>query len=75
MKDALGSITIETVIAASRTGKVDIAFSGFLIDHQVKSLQTKTARELFAELVVAQDPYLSKWHLNESEVLTESAKH
>ncbi len=64
--------TIETVIEASRDGDVDAAFQGFLIDQQVRTLQTEEARELFAELVAAQEDYLDEWDLAESTVLAEA---
>jgi len=64
--------TIETVVAASRTGDVDQAFQGFLIDEQVSTLQTEDARDLFAELIAAQPDYLDGWDLADSETLAES---
>ncbi|WP_459807950.1 family 4 glycosyl hydrolase [Halopiger thermotolerans] len=64
--------TIETVIEASRDGDVDAAFQGFLIDQQVRTLQTEEARELFAELVAAEESYLQDWALEESSVLAEA---
>ncbi|MFC6906636.1 glycoside hydrolase family 4 [Halalkalicoccus tibetensis] len=64
--------TIETVIEASRTGDVDAAFEGFLIDQQVRTLGTEDAREMFAELIVAEEGYLEGWDLEGSAVLEES---
>ena len=64
--------TIETVIEASRTGDVDAAFQGFLLDPQVRTLQTEDARELFAELVTAVEGYQDGWNLADSDVLAES---
>jgi|GEM_PF-4636171 len=64
--------TVETVIEASRTGDVDEAFRGFLIDPQVRALQTEDARDMFAELASALEPYLDGWNLGESDVLAES---
>ncbi|WP_207586534.1 glycoside hydrolase family 4 [Halomontanus rarus] len=64
--------TIETVIEASRDGDLDAAFQGFLIDQQIRTLQTEDARELFAELVVAEEGYLEEWDLEGSAVLAES---
>ncbi len=61
--------TIETVIEASADGDLDAAFEGFLIDQQVRTLQTEAARELFAELVDIQREYLESWDLEESTVL------
>ena len=66
--------TIETVIEASRTGDLDRAFQGFLIDPQVRSLQTEDARDLFAELVAAEEEYLGDWDVEGSETLSESPK-
>lgn len=64
--------TIETVIEAARTGDVDAAFEGFLLDPQVRTLQTEAARAMFAELVASQDGYLTGWNLADSTVLAES---
>ena len=61
--------TIETVIEASRDGDVDRAFRGFLLDPQVRTLQTEEARELFAELVTAEERFLDDWDLDESDAL------
>ncbi|TYT63373.1 family 4 glycosyl hydrolase [Natrialba swarupiae] len=65
--------TIETVIEASADGDLDAAFEGFLIDQQVRTLQTEAARELFAELVDIQREYLESWDLEESTVLAGSS--
>ncbi|WP_247004276.1 glycoside hydrolase family 4 [Halosolutus gelatinilyticus] len=67
--------TIETVIEASADGDVDAAFQGFLIDQQIRTLQTEDARELFAELVAAEESYLQDWDLEDSTVLAESAAY
>jgi alpha-galactosidase len=67
--------TIETVIEASRTGDVDEAFKGFLIDPQVRTLSPDDSRDMFAELVVAEESYLSMWNLDGSDVLAESPKY
>ena len=67
--------TIETVIEASRTGDVDVAFEGFLHDPQVRTLQTDEAQELFVELVVAEESYLEGWDLDGSTVLAESSAY
>ncbi|OVE84703.1 family 4 glycosyl hydrolase [Natronolimnobius baerhuensis] len=64
--------TIETIIEASREGDIDAAFEGFLIDQQIRTLQTEAARELFAELVAVQEGYLEDWDLSDSAVLEES---
>ncbi|MDS0295645.1 glycoside hydrolase family 4 [Halogeometricum luteum] len=64
--------TIETVVEASRTGDVDHAFRGFLLDPQVRTLQTEAARDLFAELVAAEEAYLDGWDLEASETLAEA---
>ncbi|WP_231187873.1 glycoside hydrolase family 4 [Haladaptatus sp. DYF46] len=65
--------THETLIeAAVDGGNVDLAFQAFLNDPQVRSLQTETARELFAELVDAEADYLDEWNLGGSAVLSES---
>lgn len=67
--------TIETVIEASRTGDVDEAFKGLLIDPQVRTLSPDDSRDMFAELVAAEESYLSMWNLNGSDVLAESPKY
>lgn len=67
--------TIETIIEASADGDLDAAFRGFLIDQQIRTLQTEDARELFAELVAAQEPYLQDWDLEEAAVLEESSAY
>ncbi|WP_121740850.1 family 4 glycosyl hydrolase [Natronorubrum halophilum] len=64
--------TIETVIEASADSDVDDAFQGFLIDQQIRTLQTEDARELFAELVAAEESYLQDWDLEDSAVLEEA---
>ncbi|MGB9965662.1 glycoside hydrolase family 4 [Halobacterium hubeiense] len=61
--------TIETVVDAARDGDLDRAFRAFLLDPQVRTLQTEDARELFAELVAAQAEYLDDWDLEGSDVL------
>ncbi len=66
--------TIETVIEASREGDVDHAFEGFLIDQQIRTLQTDEARELFADLVAAESEYLEDWDLDGSSVLAEAER-
>lgn len=67
--------TIETIIEASADGDIDAAFQGFLIDQQIRTLQTEDARELFAELVAAQATYLQGWALEESAVLEEASAY
>lgn len=67
--------TIETIVEAARTGDVDEAFAGFLLDPQVRTLQTERARELFAELVAAEERYLTDWDLDGSAVLSESSAY
>ncbi|EMA37308.1 family 4 glycosyl hydrolase [Halococcus hamelinensis] len=67
--------TQETVVEASRTGDLDAAFEGFLIDPQVRSLPPDDSRELFADLVGAQERYLEDWDLDGSTVLAESAAY
>lgn len=67
--------TVETVIEAARTGNLDEAFKGFLIDPQIRTLQTEDARDLFAELVAVEEEYLSDWDLEGSKVLAESSKY
>lgn len=62
----------ETVNEAAVMGDVDLAFRAFLNDPQVKTLQTETAREMFAELIDVERDYLSDWDLSESKVLSES---
>lgn len=64
--------THETVVEAAFEGDVDLAFRAFLNDPQVKTLQTETARELFAELIDAEADYLGDWDLAGSTVLAES---
>ncbi len=64
--------TIETVIDASRSGDLDRAFQGFLIDPQVRSLTPEDAATLFAELVDSQVDYLDDWDLTGSTVLSET---
>lgn len=64
--------TIETIIDASQEGDIDAAFEGFLIDQQIRTLQTEDARELFAELVAAEEEYLDMWNIDDSAVLEES---
>ena len=66
--------TIETIIEASRTGDVDDAFAGFLIDPQVRTLQTEDARDMFAELVAAEEEYLQDWDIEGSETLERSSE-
>lgn len=67
--------TQETVIEASVDGDLDAAFAGFLIDPQVRALQTEEARELFAELVAAEESYLTEWNLRDAAVLAEAAAY
>ncbi len=62
----------ETIVEAAFAGDVDLAFQAFLNDPQVRTLQTETARELFAELVDAEAEYLPDWDLADSDVLAES---
>jgi alpha-galactosidase len=66
--------TIETIIEASRDGDIDRAFQGFLIDPQLRSLQTEDARDLYAELFRSLEEYLSAWNVQNSEILEESPK-
>lgn len=61
--------TIETIIEAARDGDLDQAFQGFLIDPQVRTLQTEEAAELFAELVAAEKEYLDDWNVADADVL------
>ncbi|WP_435102923.1 glycoside hydrolase family 4 [Halarchaeum sp. P4] len=61
--------TIETVIEAARDGDLDTAFEGFLIDPQVRTLQTEEAAELFAELIAAEKDYLDDWNVADADVL------
>ena len=63
--------TIETIIEAARDGDLDAAFEGFLIDPQVRTLQTEEAQELFVELVEAERDYLDDWNLDDAAVLTD----
>lgn len=67
--------TIETVVEASRTGDIDEAFMGLLIDPQVRTLPPHDARDMFAELVAAEETYLLEWDLDGSDVLAESPKY
>lgn len=67
--------TIETVVEASRTGDVDEAFRGFLIDPQVRTLSPEESRDMFSELVEAEESYLSQWDLVGSDILAESPKY
>lgn len=67
--------TQETIVEASREGDLDAAFEGFLIDQQVRTLSPDDSRELFAELVAAQEPYLDGWNLEDSAVLAESSAY
>lgn len=62
----------ETIIKAAFTGDIDLAFRAFLNDPQIKTLQTETAEELFAELIGAEKEYLNSWNINKSSVLAES---
>ncbi|MFC6962945.1 hypothetical protein ACFQJ8_14355 [Halocatena marina] len=55
--------TIETIIEASRTGDVDEAFKGFLIDPQIRTLSPEDSRNMFAELISAETSYLDDWKL------------
>ncbi|WP_262177438.1 glycoside hydrolase family 4 [Haloarcula laminariae] len=65
----------ETIIEAAFDGyDVDYAFQGFLNDPQVKTLQTETAADLFAEMCNALQPLLDDWQLADSETLAESDK-
>jgi alpha-galactosidase/6-phospho-beta-glucosidase family protein len=61
--------TIETVIEAARTGDVDRAFEGFATDDQVARLSPDDQRDLFGELVAAEERFLDDWNLAESSVL------
>jgi alpha-galactosidase len=65
--------TIETVIDASRTGDVDRAFEGFLLDPQVRTLQTEPARDMFGELAAAEREYLTAWDLAGSRTLADAS--
>lgn len=67
--------TQETIVEASREGDLDAAFEGFLTDKQVRTLSPDDSRELFAELVAAQEPYLDGWNLEDSAVLAESSAY
>ena len=64
--------TIETVIEASRTGDLDLAFQGFLLDPQVRTLGAADARSLFAEMVAVEAAYLTDWELDDAAVLSAS---
>lgn len=55
--------TIETIIDASRTGDLEDAFRGFLLDQQVRMLDPDDAGALFDELVAAHEQYLDGWDL------------
>lgn len=66
--------TIETIIEASRDDDIDRAFQGFLIDPQLRSLQTEDARDLYAELFRSLEEYLSAWNVQNSKILEESPK-
>lgn len=61
--------TIETIVDAAEDGDLDRAFQGFLIDPQVRTLQTEEARAMFAELVEAERAYLDDWNLDDADVL------
>ncbi|WP_368279779.1 family 4 glycosyl hydrolase [Halomarina oriensis] len=67
--------TIETVVEASRTGDLDAAFEGFLLDQQVRTLSPDDDRDLFAELVAAEGPYLDDWDVDGSTVLAEASTY
>ncbi len=64
--------TIETIIEAARTGDLDHAFQGFSIDSQVQTLTPDESRNLFAELVAAEEEYLEDWNVAESDVLAKA---
>ena len=65
--------TQETIIEAAFDGyDVDHAFQGFLNDPQVKTLQVDVARDLFAELIDAEQQFFQDWDLASSDVLAES---
>jgi len=65
--------TIETIVEASRTADLDHAFQGFLIDPQVRTLQTEAAQAMFAELVDVQESYLGDWNVEDADVLSTDA--
>ena len=67
--------TQEMIIEASRDGDADAAFRAFLTDPQIRTLSPDDARELFAELVVAEEEFLQEWDLDGSEVLEESSAY
>lgn len=64
--------TIESVIAASRTGDVDAAFAGLLTDAQVRTCSPDDARDMFVDLVDAQRDYLEDWDLAAADVLADA---
>ena len=61
--------TIETIIEASRDGDLDLVYQGFVTDDQVATLAPDAQRDLFVELVDAQEAYLQEWELDGAEVL------
>ena len=64
--------TIETVIDAARDGDLDRAFEGYLLDPQVRTLQTEEAQEMFAEIIAAEKPYLDDWNVEDATVIDEA---
>ena len=56
--------TIETIIAASRDGDLDLALQGFLLDQQVRTLDPDNAIALFVDMVTAEADYLDGWDLS-----------
>lgn len=62
--------TIETIIAASRTGDLELALQGFLLDQQVRTLDPDNAVRLFEDLITAQREYLDGWDLTALDELT-----
>lgn len=62
--------TIETIIAASRTGDVDLAYQGFLLDQQVRTVDPDAARGLFCDLLEAHEGALDAWNVDEADVVS-----
>ncbi|MFB6173319.1 MAG: glycoside hydrolase family 4 [Halobacteriales archaeon] len=63
----------ETLIEASRTGDVDLAYRAFLNDALV-TIDAAEARELFSRLVATEREYLEAWDLEGADVLLETAE-
>lgn len=67
--------TIETIVEASRTGDLDLAFQGFVTDDQVRTLTPEEQTDLFAELVAAERSYLDDWNLADARILEEATTY